>query len=140
MAMQEWVDNPHAETALSNILPCVDQRTTNRTLIKSKQVVVDIANVVNGFIDTYANSNPTDPVNSNYYNQSGPLMPHLCYPYDSQLQDLPCPSEQVSVANASLVSVHLASFTSKVRILLQRERKVCKLQYIFCCKRMETGM
>ncbi|XP_031113576.1 uncharacterized protein LOC116017184 [Ipomoea triloba] len=103
MAMEEWVDNPHAETALSNILPCVDQRTTNRTLIKSKQVVVDVANVVNGFIDTYANANPTDPVNSNYYNQSGPFMPHLCYPYDSQLQDLPCPSEQVSVANASLV-------------------------------------
>lgn len=108
MAMEEWVNNPHAETALSNILPCVDLRTTNRTLIKSKQVVVDIANVVNGFIDTYANSNPTNHVNSNYYNQSGPLMPHLCYPYDSQLQDLPCPSEQVSVANASLVSGHLA--------------------------------
>ncbi|KAL0396734.1 UNVERIFIED_CONTAM: hypothetical protein Scaly_0121800 [Sesamum calycinum] len=50
MAMGEWVENPHAETALSNILPCVDQRTTNQTLFKSKQVINDIANMVNGFV------------------------------------------------------------------------------------------
>nr|GMD27681.1 uncharacterized protein LOC109156800 [Ipomoea batatas] len=103
VAMGEWVDNPHAETALSNILPCVDQRTTNRTLVKSKQVVVDIVNIVNGFIDTYANSNPTDPHNSIYYNQSGPLMPHLCYPYDSQLHDLPCFEQELSMENSSSV-------------------------------------
>nr|GMD24861.1 uncharacterized protein LOC109156800 [Ipomoea batatas] len=103
VAMGEWVDNPHAETALSNILPCVDQRTSNRTLVKSKQVVVDIVNIVNGFIDTYANSNPTDPHNSIYYNQSGPLMPHLCYPYDSQLHDLPCFEQELSMENSSSV-------------------------------------
>ncbi|XP_009774824.1 uncharacterized protein LOC107769844 [Nicotiana tabacum] len=103
MAMGEWVDNPHAESALSNILPCVDPRTTNRTLFKSKQVTVDLVNIVNGFIDTYANSNPSNHANSNYYNQSGPVMPHLCYPYDSQLQDLPCPADQVSMANSSMV-------------------------------------
>lgn len=104
MAMGEWVDNPHAESALSNILPCVDPRTTNRTLFKSKQVTVDLVNIVNGFIDTYANANPSNHANSNYYNQSGPVMPHLCYPYDSQLQDLPCPADQVSMANSSMVS------------------------------------
>ncbi|XP_015076966.1 uncharacterized protein LOC107020941 [Solanum pennellii] len=103
MAMGEWVDNPHAESALSNILPCVDPRTTNQTLFKSKQVTVDLVNIVNGFIDTYANSNPSNHVNSNYYNQSGPVMPRLCYPYDSQLQDLPCPADQVSMANSSTV-------------------------------------
>ncbi|VFQ87112.1 unnamed protein product [Cuscuta campestris] len=104
VAMGEWVDNPRAETALSNILPCVDQRTTNQTLIKSKQVIVDIVNIVNGFVDTYANSNPMDLHNSIFYNQSGPLMPHLCYPYDSQLlQDLPCPAQDVSMENSSLV-------------------------------------
>ncbi|KAL3368047.1 hypothetical protein AABB24_009093 [Solanum stoloniferum] len=103
MAMGEWVDNPHAESALSNILPCVDPRTTNQTLFKSKQVTVDLVNIVNGFIDTYANSNPSNHLNSNYYNQSGPVMPRLCYPYDSQLQDLPCPADQVSMANSSTV-------------------------------------
>nr|GFC42397.1 ion transport domain-containing protein [Tanacetum cinerariifolium] len=54
MAMGQWVDNPHAETALSNILPCVDQATTNATLYKSKLVVNDIAYIMNGFIGTYA--------------------------------------------------------------------------------------
>ena len=103
MAMGQWVDNPHAETALSNILPCVDQGTTNDTLYKSKLVVNDITNIINGFIGTYANSNAPSEANSNYYNQSGPLMPYLCYPYDSQLRDLECPSQAVSIANASVV-------------------------------------
>ncbi|KAE8724551.1 putative Fasciclin-like arabinogalactan protein 20 [Hibiscus syriacus] len=62
LAMEEWVEHPHAETALSNILPCVDQRTTNHTL----------------------NPSPDDDC---YYNQSGPSMPPLCSPFDSQLQN-----------------------------------------------------
>jgi uncharacterized membrane protein len=103
MAMGQWVDNPHAETALSNILPCVDQATTNATLYKSKLVVNDIANIMNGFIGTYANANAPQGGNSNYYNQSGPLLPYLCYPYDSQLRELQCPPQLVSMANASEV-------------------------------------
>lgn len=104
MAMEEWVDNPHAETALSNILPCVDQATTNQTLFKSKQVVNDIVNIVNGFIDSYANSNPPRQANTYYYNQSEPVVPRLCYPYDAQLQDHNCSDHEVSMANASMVS------------------------------------
>lgn len=102
MAMQEWVENPHAETALSNILPCVDQRTTNQTLTQSKQTINGIVNMVNQFIYTYANANPSK--GSPYsYNQSGPLMPPLCYPFDSHLQDNHCGDQEVSIANASLV-------------------------------------
>ncbi|KAG8366705.1 hypothetical protein BUALT_Bualt17G0107200 [Buddleja alternifolia] len=103
MAMGEWVENPHAETALSNILPCVDQRTTNQTLYKSKQVMNDIVNLVNGFVGSVANSNPPPQAGSSYYNQSGPLIPPLCYPYDSQLQDRPCSAQELSMDNASLV-------------------------------------
>jgi hypothetical protein len=105
MAMVEWVDNPHAETALSNILPCVDQETTNHTLYQSKQVINDIANIVNTYIEAFANQNPPHQKNQNpnYYNQSGPQVPHLCYPYDSQLQDRQCSTQEVSMANASLV-------------------------------------
>ncbi|GFZ15933.1 hypothetical protein Acr_25g0003420 [Actinidia rufa] len=102
MAMGEWVDNPHAETALSNILPCVDQRTTNQTLIQSKEVITDIVNIVNQYIYTYANTNPPPQANSYYYNQSGPLMPPLCYPYDKQLQVRQCVPFEVSMGNASL--------------------------------------
>ncbi|GKU90219.1 hypothetical protein SLEP1_g4238 [Rubroshorea leprosula] len=103
MAMEEWVENPQAETALSNILPCVDQRTTNHSLIQSKQVINDLVNVVNTYIYTFANSDPTKDDTTQYYNQSGPPMPPLCYPFNSQLQDRECTSQEVSMANASLV-------------------------------------
>ncbi|KAI8538981.1 hypothetical protein RHMOL_Rhmol09G0145700 [Rhododendron molle] len=104
MAMGEWVDNSHAETALSNILPCVDQRTTNQTLTQSKQVVNDIVSIVNQFIYTIADTNPSPQANyPSYYNQSGPSMPPLCYPYDGQLQVRQCTSFEVSMENASLV-------------------------------------
>uniref|UniRef100_A0A7N0TL74 Uncharacterized protein n=1 Tax=Kalanchoe fedtschenkoi TaxID=63787 RepID=A0A7N0TL74_KALFE len=102
VAMEEWVANPHSESALSDILPCVDQRTTNQTLYKSKLVVNDIVSVVNQYIYTYANTYP--PKNTSYYyNQSGPPMPALCYPYDGNLQDRQCTSQEASIANASEV-------------------------------------
>ena len=104
LAMEEWVENPHAETALSNVLPCVDQKTTNQSLSQSKTIINDMVTVVNTFIYTYANTYPShsDPY---YYNQSGPLMPTLCYPYDSQLRDTQCGDQQVSITNASLVRI-----------------------------------
>ncbi|EEF27875.1 conserved hypothetical protein [Ricinus communis] len=102
IAMEEWVDHPHAVTALSNILPCVDQSTTNKTLVQSKEVINDIVNVVNTYIYTFANANPS-PTEFNYYNQSGPFMPPLCYPFDSQLQDRQCGFQEVSMTNASVV-------------------------------------
>ncbi|KAG8475521.1 hypothetical protein CXB51_032280 [Gossypium anomalum] len=100
LAMEEWVENPNAETALSNILPCVDQRTTNHTLTQSKQVINSLVKVVNTYIYTFSNSNPS-PADNRYHNQSGPSMP-LCSPFDSQLLDRQCGSNKVSMANASL--------------------------------------
>ncbi|GFP83496.1 hypothetical protein PHJA_000493000 [Phtheirospermum japonicum] len=106
MAMGEWVENPHAETALSNILPCVDQRTTNQTLFQSKKVINDIVNIVNGFVDSSANLNPPPQAGASiYYNQSGPLIPRLCYPYDSNLRDRSwsCSDQELDMENASMV-------------------------------------
>ncbi|RDY03934.1 hypothetical protein CR513_12411, partial [Mucuna pruriens] len=102
MAMGEWVENPHAESALSNILPCVDQKTTNKTLFQSKQVVTNIVSVVNRFIYNTADASPSEG-SMNYYNQSGPAMPPLCYPFDSQFRHRQCTAQEVSSANASLV-------------------------------------
>ena len=102
MAMGEWVANPRTESALSNVLPCVDQRTTNKTLFQSKQVINNIANVVNTFIYATANINVTQG-SPGSYNQSGPRMPTLCYPFDSQFQERQCTDQEVSSANASRV-------------------------------------
>lgn len=102
VAMNEWVENPHASTALSSILPCVDQATTNKTLYQSKEIINDIVTVVNTYIYTFANANPSQN-QYGYYNQSGPFMPPLCYPFDPQLQDRQCGSLEVSMENASLV-------------------------------------
>lgn len=106
-AMDQWVQYPQAETALSNILPCVDQQTTNQTLHQSKDVIRQLVNIVNTVIWTVANSySPPQNDNSYFYNQSGPLMPPLCSPYDSQLHSLECSPYEVSFDNASVVSVN----------------------------------
>ncbi|CAJ1932385.1 unnamed protein product [Sphenostylis stenocarpa] len=102
VAMGEWVENPHAESALSNILPCVDQRTTNKTLYQSKQVVTNIVSIVNRFINDTADASPSLG-SMNYYNQSGPPMPPLCYPFDSQFRKRQCTAQEVPSAIASLV-------------------------------------
>ncbi|KAG6532608.1 uncharacterized protein LOC121970451 [Zingiber officinale] len=95
VAMGEWVHNSQAETSLSSILPCVDEQTTNLTLYQSKDVIVQLVGVVNTAIYSQATSV--------HYNQSGPLMPSLCSPYDSNLHDRQCKPEEVSLVNASTV-------------------------------------
>uniref|UniRef100_A0A1J3GZ23 Transmembrane protein n=1 Tax=Noccaea caerulescens TaxID=107243 RepID=A0A1J3GZ23_NOCCA len=102
VAMKEWVDNPHAETALSSILPCVDEQTTNQTLAQSKVVINSIVTVVNTFVYAYANTNPS-PNQDHYYNQSGPSMPPLCSPFDGNMEDRQCSPQELSIANASSV-------------------------------------
>ncbi|KAL0825336.1 hypothetical protein Bca101_049013 [Brassica carinata] len=59
VAMKEWVDHPQAETALSSILPCVDEQTTNQTLTQIKVVINSIVTVVNTFVYAFANTNPS---------------------------------------------------------------------------------
>lgn len=100
--MQEWVDNPRAETALSNILPCDDELATNHTLFESRKVVSILVNTVNTFIYTAANTD-RPPSDQFYYNQSGPVMPPLCYPFDDKMQDRECLPHEVSMTNASMV-------------------------------------
>lgn len=101
--MTEWVRYPHAESALSNVLPCVDEQTTNLTLYQSKEVIYQLVNIVNTVIYSIANSDVTSQKTSSFYNQSGPFVPPLCSPYDFQLRDRNCISEEVSFANASAV-------------------------------------
>ncbi|XP_057427042.1 uncharacterized protein LOC130720416 isoform X3 [Lotus japonicus] len=102
METGEWAANPHKESTLSCVLPCVDQRTTNKTLIQSTQVANYIATIVNRFIYETTNINATRGT-LGYYNQSGSLMLPLCIPFDSQYQERPCEDQEISSANASMV-------------------------------------
>ncbi|KAE8769530.1 hypothetical protein D1007_58826 [Hordeum vulgare] len=93
-AMDEWADHPRAETALSNILPCVDASTTNRTLYQSKQVVVQLVKLVNRAISALSNRKQR--------HLHPELMPYLCSPYDDNLNDRQCLFKEVTFDNATI--------------------------------------
>ncbi|CAL0307086.1 unnamed protein product [Lupinus luteus] len=96
VAMDDWVLNPTAHTALDEILPCVDNATAQESLIKSRNVTYSLVELVHLFISDIANGNT--PVLA--YNQSGPLMPPLCNPFASDLKVRNCTAGEVTLDNA----------------------------------------
>ncbi|KAH0458220.1 hypothetical protein IEQ34_013535 [Dendrobium chrysotoxum] len=105
VAMDEWVLKPHIATAIDDILPCVDAVTATESLTRSKEVASELAKVVNDVIVNVSNAkfhSPIAPASSNY-NQSGPLMPMLCNPYESDLRDRKCLPGEVSFEDAPKV-------------------------------------
>ncbi|BBG95550.1 hypothetical protein Prudu_004125 [Prunus dulcis] len=83
VAMNEWVQNPTAHTALDDILPCVDSATTQETLLRSKEVTAQLVNLINEVITNVSNINFAANFVPMYFNQSGPLVPILCNPFFS---------------------------------------------------------
>ncbi|KAJ3700773.1 hypothetical protein LUZ61_004478 [Rhynchospora tenuis] len=102
-AMDEWVRYPQAETALSNLLPCVDERITNQTLYQSKEVVVQMVKIVNRVISSIGRSQNQSGSGSHHRRKYKPPLPYLCSPYDTDLRDRECKSREVPIGNASLV-------------------------------------
>ena len=101
--MDQWAQHPQAETTLSNILPCVDESTTNRTLYQSKEVVVRIVGIVNRAISALSNRRL-------HHKHPRQFMPYLCSPYDSNLNDRPCKYREVTFENATTVSFGILSY------------------------------
>ncbi|KAI0496675.1 hypothetical protein KFK09_022999 [Dendrobium nobile] len=99
VAMDEWVSHPKEHTALDDILPCVNAATANQSLYSSRQVTYKLADMVNNVINGV--SNPTNPSIS--FNQSGPLMPTLCNPFNQDLSNRSCAAGEVVLTNASHV-------------------------------------
>lgn len=103
--MDEWVHNPTSHTALDDILPCIDVATANASLYQSKETTFSLVNVVNQVIVNVSNRNfppyVRPPLN---FNQSGPSMPILCNPFNSDLTDRDCRIGEVTFDNASQVS------------------------------------
>ncbi|XP_042484416.1 uncharacterized protein LOC122064724 [Macadamia integrifolia] len=103
VAMNEWVQNPTAHTALDDILPCVDNATANATLTQTKQVTFQLVNLVDQVIANVSNRNFPPNFTPLYYNQSGPLMPLLCNPFFPNLMDRQCVAGEVEFNNATQV-------------------------------------
>lgn len=104
VAMDEWVQNPTAHTALDDILPCVDNATAQETLVRSKDVTFRLVSVVNTVITNISNVNIPPSVGPPlYFNQSGPLMPVLCNPFNSDLTNRHCVTGEVDFNNATQV-------------------------------------
>ncbi|XP_060212948.1 uncharacterized protein LOC132640386 isoform X2 [Lycium barbarum] len=103
VAMNQWVQHPLASTALDDILPCVDNATAQETLTKSKEVTSQLVGVVNRVITNVSNNNFPPNFGPLYYNQSGPKLPTLCNPFNTDLTDRSCSPGEVDLSNATKV-------------------------------------
>lgn len=101
--MDEWVQNPTAHTALDDIIPCVDNATAQETLLRTKDTTYQLVNVVHGVIANISNRNFPPQAQPLYYNQSGPLVPNLCNPFNADLTYRKCAPGEVDFNNASQV-------------------------------------
>lgn len=103
VAMDDWATHPHLHTALDDILPCVDVATANDSFYKGREVTSQLVNLVNQVISNVTNLNiPANPTPL-YFNQSGPLMPLLCNPYNADLSNRSCSAGEVDLSNATQV-------------------------------------
>ncbi|KAK7347146.1 hypothetical protein VNO80_21673 [Phaseolus coccineus] len=98
VAMDEWVVNPTAHTALDDILPCVEKAAVLETYLQSRILTYNIIKAFDQVISNFTNANT--PAN---YNQSGPLVPLLCNPFNSDLTPRNCTSGEVTFQNATQV-------------------------------------
>ncbi|GAA0151438.1 hypothetical protein LIER_10159 [Lithospermum erythrorhizon] len=103
VAMNEWVQNPVPHTALDDIIPCVDNATAQETLNRTKEVSSQLVELINEVITNVSNINFAPAFVPFYYNQSGPLLPILCDPFNPDLTDRTCSSGEVDLTNATQV-------------------------------------
>ncbi|XP_038718362.1 uncharacterized protein LOC120011341 isoform X3 [Tripterygium wilfordii] len=100
IAMDQWVENPAAHSALSDLLPCVDNATVQTSLNVSNGVTFGLVEVVDQYITTIANQNFPEEAGPLYHNQTGPLVPLLCSPFDSNLTRRRCAPGEVDFNHA----------------------------------------
>ncbi|AES73591.2 hypothetical protein MtrunA17_Chr3g0137351 [Medicago truncatula] len=122
VAMNEWIQYPTANTALDDILPCVDKATAQETLLRSKEVTSELVNLVNQVITNVSNINFAPNFTPLYYNQSGPLMPLLCDPFRPDMTDRQCDSGEVNISNATQVYGNFVCQVSPSEICMTQGR------------------
>lgn len=102
-AMNEWVLNPTGQTAMEEIMPCIDKAAAMETVTRSKEVTSEMVDVINEVITNVSNINFAPNFVPLYFNQSGPLLPLLCNPFFHDLNYRPCSHGEVDFYNATQV-------------------------------------
>ncbi|TKY64594.1 hypothetical protein E2542_SST14492 [Spatholobus suberectus] len=102
VAMEEWVQHPRDHSALSKLLPCMDETAAQKTLDITRNTSFQVVNMVNEFLINVANNADVPPLPDRdiYYNQSGPTVPPLCNPYFPNLTERACGPSEVDLKGA----------------------------------------
>ncbi|XVF86374.1 hypothetical protein PTKIN_Ptkin18bG0034700 [Pterospermum kingtungense] len=101
VAMNQWVENPMADSAMKEILPCWDKEFGQNVLAASKSVTTTFNGLMNQYIFLVANNDTIPPqAVPLYHNQSGPLVPLICDPYTKGDSKQSCGEGQVALSNA----------------------------------------
>ncbi|CAH8355915.1 unnamed protein product [Eruca vesicaria subsp. sativa] len=103
MAMDQWVHDPAADSALSQLLPCVDPKTVGDTLDMTKTLTSTAVDMTNAYTVNVSNNDQFPHNNPFYHNQSGPLVPLLCNPLDEHHNLRPCAPNEILLADASQI-------------------------------------
>ncbi|XP_062232690.1 uncharacterized protein LOC133930020 [Phragmites australis] len=104
VAMDEWVLRPPGHSALDDILPCADAAATNEAMRRGEEVNYKLVDTLNRVISNVSNANvPPQAGPPLYYNQSGPLLPLLCNPYNADLTGHSCATSEIAAADAPQV-------------------------------------
>ncbi|XP_051219763.1 uncharacterized protein [Lolium perenne] len=100
VAMDEWVTHPQDHTALDDILPCVNVATANESLHRSEEVTAQLVALVNNVIVNISNRDFPPGFKPLWFNQSGPLMPVLCNPFNPDMTARKCGPGEVTFSTA----------------------------------------
>ncbi|KAK5843090.1 uncharacterized protein LOC108466169 [Gossypium arboreum] len=93
IAMDEWIQDPMAESAMGEVLPCFDMAFGKEIKEAGKGVTTNVNDLLNQFITVLANNNTAN-------NQSGPFVPLICDPYKHGDSQESC-GDEVPLKNAT---------------------------------------
>ncbi|XVF26513.1 hypothetical protein REPUB_Repub14bG0023200 [Reevesia pubescens] len=102
VAMEEWVQNPTANSSMKELLPCWDREFGQNVLDASRSVTTGVNIILNHYIVVVANNNTLTPqAVPVYHNQSGPIVPIICDPYTKGDTQQSCAVGEVALSNAA---------------------------------------
>ncbi|XP_020535332.2 uncharacterized protein LOC110009551 [Jatropha curcas] len=102
VAVDDWLENPRANASLSlQFLPCLDNKTTAETIRTTKETSSYVINILNRYIMEVPNKDMQPNAGIVYHNQSGPLVPLLCNPFNPDLTERDCNTAEVNFNNVA---------------------------------------